>query len=57
MPADDGSITDVFSGHYSLSEAPPTLQAGMPHDGTFSLSLGFWNDGTLFATGVSMDEA
>ena len=56
-PADDGSTTYVFSGRYSLSSAPATLDTEMPHDGTISIALGFWGDGTLYATSVSMDES
>ncbi|MGH2595213.1 MAG: RNA polymerase sigma factor [Actinomycetota bacterium] len=56
-PADDGSTTYVFTGSYSLSSVPSVLQEAMPHDGTLSISLGFWNDGSLYATGVSMDES
>jgi RNA polymerase sigma factor (sigma-70 family) len=55
--ADDGSTTYVFSGGYSLSSFPDTLGAQVPHDGTISISLGFWGDGTLYATSVSMDES
>ncbi len=50
-------MTYVFSGRYSLSGAPVEPQTTMPHDGTLSISLGFWNDGTLYATAVSMDES
>jgi RNA polymerase sigma-70 factor, ECF subfamily len=56
-PAEDGSTTYVYSGRYSLSGVPAVLDASMPHDGTLSISLGFWNDGTLYATAVSMDES
>ena len=55
--ADDGSTTYVFSGGYSLSSVPDTLETQVPHDGTISISLSFWGDGTLYATGVSMDES
>jgi len=55
--ADDGSTTYVFSGGYSLSSVPATLDTPVPHDGTISISLGFWGDGSLYATSVSMDES
>jgi hypothetical protein len=55
--ADDGSTTYTFSGRYSLSSIPELVETTLPHDGTISISLGFWNDGTLFATGVSMTES
>ena len=43
--ADDGSTTYVFSGGFSLSSVPATLDTPVPHDGTISISLGFWGDG------------
>jgi RNA polymerase sigma-70 factor (ECF subfamily) len=55
--ADDGSTTYVFSGGFSLSSVPATLDTPVPHDGTISISVGFWGDGSLYATGVSMDES
>ena len=55
--ADDGSTTYVFSGGFSLSSVPATLDTPVPHDGTISISLGFWGDGSLYATSVSMDES
>jgi hypothetical protein len=59
-PGDDGSTTYVFTGGYSLSSVPATAATPVtpiPHDGTISISLGFWGDGTLYATTVSMDES
>ena len=55
--ADDGSTTYVFGGEFSLSSVPATLDSPVPHDGTISISLGFWGDGSLYATSVSMDES
>jgi RNA polymerase sigma-70 factor (ECF subfamily) len=55
--ADDGSTTYTFSGRYSVSSIPELVETVLPHDGSISISLGFWNDGTLFATGVSMTES
>jgi hypothetical protein len=55
--ADDGSTTYVFGGGFSLSSVPATLDAPVPHDGIISISLGFWGDGSLYATSVSMDES
>ena len=55
--ADDGSTTYVFGGEFSLSSVPATLDTPVPHDGTISISLGFWGDGSLYATSVSMDES
>jgi RNA polymerase sigma-70 factor, ECF subfamily len=57
MQADDGSTTYVFSGGFSLSSFPETVGTQVPHDGTISISLGFWGDGSLYATTVSMDES
>jgi RNA polymerase sigma-70 factor (ECF subfamily) len=59
VQADDGSgsTTYVFGGEFSLSSVPATLDAPVPHDGTISISLGFWGDGSLYATSVSMDES
>jgi hypothetical protein len=57
MLATDGSIEVVLSGRYSLTSTPSTVDTEMPHDGTVSMRLGFWGDGTLYATSVSMDES
>ncbi len=59
VQADDGSgsTTYVFAGEFSLSSVPATLDSPVPHDGTISISLGFWGDGSLYATSVSMDES
>lgn len=54
---EDDSTTYVFSGGFSLSSVPEVLETEVPHDGTISISLGFWGDGSLYATSVSMDEA
>jgi hypothetical protein len=54
---EDDSTTYVFSGGYGLSSVPETVQTQVPHDGTISISLGFWGDGSLYATSVSMDES
>jgi RNA polymerase sigma-70 factor (ECF subfamily) len=55
--ADDGSTTYAFGGEFSLSSVPTTLDSPVPHDGTISISLGFWGDGSLYATSVSMNES
>ncbi len=57
LSPDDGSIEVVLSGRYSLTSTPSTVDTEMPHDGTISMRLGFWGDGTLYATSVSMDES
>jgi len=57
MQADDGSTTYVFSGGYRLSSLPEIPESQMPHDGKISISLGFWGDGSLYATSVSMHES
>ena len=46
----------VFSGRLQPL-GRPGCSSPVPHDGTISISLGFWGDGTLFATTVSMDES
>jgi hypothetical protein len=56
-PLADGSTTYVFSGDYHLSGLPATLRTEVPHDGTIVVSLGFWPDGTLFATSVTMSDS
>jgi hypothetical protein len=53
----DGSSTYVFSGDYHLAGLPATLHTDVPHDGAIVISLGFWSDGTLFATNVTMTNA
>jgi RNA polymerase sigma-70 factor (ECF subfamily) len=57
LSPDDGSTEFVFSGRYSLTSMPSTVETRMPHDGTISVGLGFWGDGTLYATSVSMEES
>ena len=57
LSQDDGSIEVDFSGRYSLTSTPSTVDPDFPHDGTISMRLGFWGDGTLYATSVSMDES
>ena len=52
--AADGSTTYVFTGEYHLSATPTTIHTEVPHDGTISISVGFWADGSLYATMVSM---
>ena len=55
--ADDGSTTYVFLGGYGLLSVPATLDTPVPHDGTISIALEVWSDGSLYATSVSMDES
>ena len=38
-------------------ERPRDARRTGPHDGAISISLGFWGDGSLYATSVSMDES
>ncbi len=55
--ARDGSSVYVLSGGYALNSLPATLKTLVPHDGAIEIRLSFWQDGSLFATGVSMSEA
>jgi hypothetical protein len=55
--APDGSSVYVFSGHYTLNGLPATPKTLVPHDGQIEIRLRFWQDGTLYQTGVSMSES
>jgi RNA polymerase sigma-70 factor (ECF subfamily) len=57
IQAEDGSTTYTYSGSYALAGFPEFPGTVVPHDGTISLQLRFWTDGSLYATSVSMTEA
>ena len=53
----DGSTAYEFSGQYALSGLPSSLETVVPHDGQLQIQLSFWQDGTLYATDVTMSDA
>jgi RNA polymerase sigma factor (sigma-70 family) len=55
--AEDGSAVYEFTGWYELSTAPAVAEAIMPHDGTLTLTLDFWSDGSLYASGLELVES
>jgi hypothetical protein len=57
--AEDGTSTYVFSGSYTLADAPEsTGDLVMPHDGAVTLVLHVWSDETsLYKARVSLVEA
>ena len=58
LSTDDGSTEFVFSGRYSLSSIPVHRRdTGCLTTARSRSRLGFWGDGTLYATSVSMDES
>jgi hypothetical protein len=54
----DGTTTYTYSGSFVLNASPSTdgsVPAKIPHDGTFELSLGFWQDNTtLYISALSL---
>jgi len=57
-PAQDGSVVYGFTGWYELTTAPAVVEASMPHDGSITLDLSFWADGTsLYRTGMQLVES
>jgi RNA polymerase sigma-70 factor (ECF subfamily) len=60
--APDGSAIYRFRGSYMLTKAPVAAEAIMPHDGSITLTLGFWSNETsdeisLFANALELVEA
>ncbi len=56
--AQDGSAVYGFTGSYALTTAPAAAEASMPHDGSITLDLSFWADGTsLYRTGMGLVES
>ena len=56
--AQDGSVVYGFTGWYELTTAPVAAEASMPHDGSITLDLSFWADGTsLYRTGIDLVES
>jgi len=56
--AQDGSVVYGFAGWYELTTAPVAADASMPHDGSITLDLSFWADGTsLYQTGIDLVES
>jgi RNA polymerase sigma-70 factor (ECF subfamily) len=53
--AQDGSAVYRFTGWYARSAAP-VAEAIMPHEGKITLTLDFWSDGTLYASGIELVE-
>jgi RNA polymerase sigma-70 factor (ECF subfamily) len=43
---EEGAAVYAFTGSYVLTSAPEAAVTGMPHDGSLSLDLSFWSDGT-----------
>ncbi len=53
----DGGFVYSFSGNYHLVDGPESEET-VPHDGTLSVTLRFWSDGTsLYGAGLSLQEA
>ena len=60
VQAPDGTTTYSFSAPYVLTDAPQGLGTSphpVPHSGTATLTLKFWVDGTLYASGLSLAES
>jgi len=54
----DGSAVYRFTGSFALTTAPAAAEASMPHDGSITLDLSFWADGTsLYRTGMQLVES
>jgi RNA polymerase sigma-70 factor (ECF subfamily) len=43
---EEGAAVYAFTGSYVLTSAPEAVVTAMPHDGSLSLDLSFWSDGT-----------
>ena len=55
--AEDGSVTRIFTADYVLTEWPEEYDGlAMPHDGVATFTLRFWQDGTLYRSGIGLDE-
>jgi hypothetical protein len=54
--AQDGSAVYRFRGSYALTTAPVAAGAIMPQDGSFTLTLNFWSDGSLYASDLELVE-
>jgi hypothetical protein len=54
--AQDGSAVYRFTGTYDLTSAPVAAQAIMPQHGSITLTLSFWSDGSLYASGLELVE-
>ena len=57
----DGTVSLVFGGSYAVTSSPTSAEQGpesVPHDGTFQLTLRFWQDGTtLFQSSIALIES
>ena len=53
----DGATAYAFTGRYALKDVPVAPEIVLPHDGVITISLGFWPDGTLYSTAVSLSDA
>jgi len=54
--AEDGSAVYRLTGWYTRSTAPAEADPIMPHGGKITLTLDFWSDGSLYASGVDLVE-
>jgi hypothetical protein len=54
--AQDGSAVYRFRGSYARTTAPVAAGAVMPQDGSFTLTLNFWSDGSLYASDLELVE-
>jgi len=61
VQAPDGTVSLVFGGSYAVTSSPTSAEQGpesVPHDGTFQLTLRFWQDGTtLFQSSIALIES
>ena len=53
----DGSSVYVLSGRYALNGLPATPTTPSRTTEQIEIRLSFWQDGTLYATDVTMSEA
>jgi hypothetical protein len=56
VTAQDESAVYRFRGSYSRTTAPVAAGAVMPQDGSFTLTLKFWSDGSLYASAIELVE-
>ena len=54
--AQDGRAVYRFKGSYAPTSASVAGQAIMPHEGKITLTLAFWSDGSLYASGLDLVE-
>jgi hypothetical protein len=54
--AQDESAVYRFRGSYTRTTAPVAAGAIMPQDGSFTLTLNFWSDGSLYASAIELVE-